>query len=56
MQIQTKRPWLKNLQTINAGEDVEKRDPSYAAGGNIISKSHYGDQKESSLKIFLESY
>ena len=35
---------------------MEKRDPSYAAGGNIISKSHYGGQKGSSLKIFLESY
>ena len=25
---------IKNLQTINAGEDVEKREPSYAVGGN----------------------
>ena len=28
--------WLlsKNLQAINAGEGVEKREPSYAVGGN----------------------
>ena len=28
--------WLlsKYLQTINAGEGVEKREPSYAVGGN----------------------
>ena len=24
----------KNLQTINAGEDVVKREPSYTVGGN----------------------
>ena len=28
--------WLlsKNLQTVNAGEGVEKREPSYTVGGN----------------------
>ena len=25
---------IKKLQTINAGEDVEKREPSYTVGGN----------------------
>ena len=25
----------KNLQTINAGEGVEKRGPSYTVGGNV---------------------
>jgi len=25
---------IKNLQTINAGEGVEKREPSYTDGGN----------------------
>ena len=25
---------IKNLQTINAGEGVEKREPSYTVGGN----------------------
>ena len=27
---------MKNLQTINAGEGVEKRKPSYTVGGNVI--------------------
>ena len=42
MQIKTtipshwsERPSLKNLQTINAGEDVEKWEPSYTVGGNV---------------------
>ena len=26
---------LKSLQIINAGEGVEKREPSYTVGGNI---------------------
>ena len=26
---------IKNLQTINAGEHVEKREPSYTVGGNV---------------------
>ena len=25
---------IKTLQTINAGEGVEKREPSYTVGGN----------------------
>ena len=25
---------IKNLQTINAGEVVEKKEPSYTVGGN----------------------
>ena len=25
---------IKNLQTINAGEGVERREPSYTVGGN----------------------
>ena len=25
----------KSLQAINAGEDVEKREPSYTVGGNV---------------------
>ena len=30
-----KRPSSKNLQTINTGEDVEKREPSYTVGRNV---------------------
>ena len=26
---------IKSLQTINAGEGVEKREPSYTVGGNL---------------------
>ena len=38
--------WLlsKSLQTINAGEGVEKREPSYTVGGNANQYSHYGEQ------------
>ena len=32
----------RNLQTINTGENVEKREPSYTVGGNINSYSHNG--------------
>ena len=28
-------PSSKNLQTINAGEGVEKREPSCTVGGNV---------------------
>ena len=30
-----KRPSSESLQTINAREGVEKREPSYIAGGNV---------------------
>ena len=29
---------------INAGEDVEKREPSYTVGGNVNCYSRYGEQ------------
>ena len=40
----------KALQTINAGEGVEKREPSYTVGGNANSYSHYAEQCGDSLK------
>ena len=40
----------QNLQTINAGEDVEKREPSYTVGGNANQYSHYGEQCGDSLR------
>ena len=43
-------PSSKNLQTINAGEGVEKREPSYTVGGNVNWYSCYGEQSGSSLK------
>ena len=39
----------KNLQTINAGEDVEKREPSWI-GVNINWYNHHGKQYGDSLK------
>ena len=33
-----------NLQTTNAGEDVEKRKPFNTVGGNVSWYSHYGEQ------------
>ena len=40
----------KHLQTINFGEGVEKREPSYIAGGNVNRYNHYGRQYRDSLK------
>ena len=34
----------------NAGEGVEKREPSYTVGGNVNWCSHYGKQYEGSSK------
>ena len=33
-----------SLQTIKAGEGVEKREPSCTVGGNVNWYSHYGRQ------------
>ena len=38
------------MQNINAGEGVEKRDPSYTVGGNVNWHSHYREQYGGSLK------
>ena len=35
MMYQSERPSSKGLQTINAGEGVEKREHSCTAGGNV---------------------
>ena len=40
----------KVLQTTNAGEDVEKREPSYSVGENVNWYSHYGEQYRDFLK------
>ena len=55
MQIQTTSHWsewplLKNLQIINAGEGMEKRESFYTAGGNVNWYSHYVQQYGSSSK------
>ena len=43
-------PSSKNLQTINAGDGVEKREFSCTVGGNANWYSHYGEQYGDSLK------
>ena len=40
----------KNLQTIDAGKGVEKREPIYTVGGNANQYSHDGEQCGDSLK------
>ena len=39
-------PSSKNLQTVNSGEGVEKREPSCTVSGNVNCYSHYGEQYE----------
>ena len=39
-----------NVQAINAGEDVEKRDCFYTVGENVNWYTRYGDQYGGSLK------
>ena len=40
----------KYPQTLSAGEGVERRESSYAVGGNVNWYSHYGEQCGGSLK------
>ena len=52
-EMHQKIKWLaiiKNLQITNAGEGVEKREPSYTVGGNINWYNHYNEQYGGSLK------
>ena len=50
--ISRQSEWLqsKSLQAINAGEGVEKSEPSFTVGGNVNWCSHYGKQYGSSSK------
>ena len=47
---QTEWPSLKSLQTINAAEGVEKREPFYTVGGNVNWYNHCGNSMEVSQK------
>ena len=40
----------KKLQTVSAGEGVEKREPCYTVGGNVNWYNRYGEQCGGSLK------
>ena len=42
--------FIKKSTIINAGEGVEKGEPSYTVGGNVNLYSHYGEQHGGSLK------
>ena len=45
----------KVYKTINAGEYVEKKEPSYSVGGHVSLCSHYGKQYgDSSKKLKVE--
>ena len=41
---------IKNLQTVNAAEGVENREPSYSVCGNVYWYNHFGEQYGGSLK------
>ena len=43
-------PSSRNMETINAGEVVEQREPSCTVGGNVNWYSLYGEQYGGSLK------
>ena len=46
---------IKNLQTINAGEGVDKREPSYTVGRNVNWCNHYGKwYGDSTKKLKIE--
>ena len=49
--------WLlsKSPQTVNAGEGVEKREPSYTVGGNANQYSRYGEQCGDFLKNWKQN-
>ena len=40
----------KNLQTVNAVEDEDKREPFYTVDRNVNWYSHYAEQYADSLK------
>ena len=44
----------KNPQTINAGEGVERREPSYTVGESVNRYSHYGEQQLVPKKLKIE--
>ena len=48
---QSEQPSLTSLQ-INAGEGVEKRDPSCTVDGNVSWYNHYGEQYGGTLEIY----
>ena len=45
---------IKSLQITNAGEGVEKREPSYTVGGNVIWCNHTGKVQRFLRKLKIE--
>ena len=43
---------MENLQTINAGEGVEKREPFCTVGGNVNWYGHCGEEYGGSLENY----
>ena len=43
-------PIIKKSTTINAGESVERREPSYTVDGNVNQYIQYGEQYGDSLR------
>ena len=41
---------IKNLQTVNAGESMKKRERSYTISGNLNGYNHHGEQYAGSIK------
>ena len=48
---QSERPSSKSLQTINAGEGVEKREHSCTLGGNVNGTVTMENSMEAPLKV-----
>ena len=46
---------IKKSKTTNTGEDVERREPSYTAVGNVNWYSYYGEQYAAAAKS-LQSF
>ena len=42
----------KSLQTVNAGESVEKRNPPYLVGRNVNKNSYYEEQYKVSFNFY----
>ena len=49
-------PSSKSLQITNAGEGVEKMEPSYTGGGNESWYTHCGEKYGGSLKASKKEY
>ena len=48
--IPVRKATIKKLQTINAREGVEKREPSYTVDGDVNWYNHNGNQHGGSLR------